>query len=128
MAADGSFPLQADFAYLLQRRLCQTMMLSTLPIFSLHNIYKLTELKHLLFYSSLPEYKLYIQYAYPIFFYMPLVAIAVVSVLIGVVICSRKFGGRSNESKNDKEKQAIIQLALIVSSYMLGYLPFTSMT
>ncbi|XP_039252257.2 growth hormone secretagogue receptor type 1-like [Styela clava] len=82
----------------------------------------------------LPQYSLYTQYGYPIFFYVPLVAIALVSSAIGVVMVRRtapqsKHGNDTRDQKTvkrkQKEKQAIMQLALIVGSFMFGYIPFT---
>nr|XP_039252630.1 green-sensitive opsin-like [Styela clava] len=84
--------------------------------------------------ETLEIYSRYIEYAYPIFFYFPLAAIALVSVGIGIVIVRKRAHMSRARTSSDpskavkerqKEKQAILQLGLIVGSFMLGYIPFT---
>nr|XP_026696399.1 growth hormone secretagogue receptor type 1-like [Ciona intestinalis] len=74
--------------------------------------------------------KWYSHIAYPIFFYLPLVTVVITSVVIAIFLWRRRFNTFSANRQTDveakKEKQAIIQLFLIVGSFLVGYIPFTA--
>ncbi|XP_076818862.1 trace amine-associated receptor 9-like isoform X1 [Clavelina lepadiformis] len=74
-------------------------------------------------------YKLFQEVCYPIFLYLPLVGVVVVcSAIVFIVrIKSRKVApSKKCEKRQKREKQAVLQLLLIMASFLIGYIPFTA--
>lgn len=79
-----------------------------------------------------------IHIAYPLFLYAPCVGILLMSIAITSVLLSKRLektkkrtvsvvsGAWKQDREAKKERQAILQLILIVGSFMIGYIPFTS--
>lgn len=69
--------------------------------------------------------------AYSMFLYAPIVIVVCMSALIAVTVLNRSHSpvASSNASRREKdrrkERQAFLQLALIVCSFLFGYIPFT---
>ncbi|XP_026696691.2 growth hormone secretagogue receptor type 1-like [Ciona intestinalis] len=80
------------------------------------------------------QFKNYSLFGYLVFFYIPFALVLMVSVSVSVIICKRRTERAKGKSKDDvaevsrqrKENQAIVQLALVVGSFMLGYIPHTA--
>lgn len=67
---------------------------------------------------------------YPLFFVVPIIGVLILSILIGVAVRSHtksSVAGKQSKGKRlIKERQAMLQLLLIVFSFLLGYAPFLS--
>lgn len=78
-------------------------------------------------------WQLYIQFAYPIFLYIPAIGVILISFAITVKLFTHKKPGDKTASpsapprhmRSRKDKQIVIQLMLIVGSFLLGYTPVT---
>jgi len=63
--------------------------------------------------------KVYQQIAYPVFYYIPFLVLVISSILI-----CRKLRATSSKSRNwRRNRNAVVQLALVVVSFLIGYLP-----
>ncbi|XP_039252602.1 galanin receptor 2a-like [Styela clava] len=86
-------------------------------------------------------WQVYIQFAYPIFLYVPAGLVIVISAAIGIKLATHKRPGdttasqsqdasnsvsRQIKSRRKKDKHIIMQLFLIVGSFLLGYAPVTA--
>ncbi|XP_039256222.2 alpha-1A adrenergic receptor-like [Styela clava] len=90
-----------------------------------------------LYYERIEQFQVYVKIAYTTFFYIPMVAILIISPSIAIIIMKRRknrLQRRNIDGVNacpsefevksqKKENSAIVQLAVIVGSYMLGYIP-----
>ncbi|XP_077975699.1 growth hormone secretagogue receptor type 1-like [Styela clava] len=94
-----------------------------------------------LYFVSIDDFKLYTKIAYTVFYYIPMVAISILSPAIAIFIINkrreraerRNSEGPAPDSKRTtseyekksqrKENSAILQLGVIVGSFMLGYIP-----
>nr|XP_039252305.1 G-protein coupled receptor 183-B-like [Styela clava] len=71
----------------------------------------------------------YVQIGFPIVLYVPMIAVVIVTAALGYLIFQRKRNRnkvsnlQSEKAATKKENFALIQLALIIASFMLGYLP-----
>ncbi|XP_078481676.1 growth hormone secretagogue receptor type 1-like [Ciona intestinalis] len=71
---------------------------------------------------------------FPIFFYLPMVLVAISSVALAVVLFKKRekrkrlrdARNQSEIARQRKENQAIVQLAFVVGSFMIGYVPYTA--
>ncbi|XP_078491732.1 type-1 angiotensin II receptor B-like [Ciona intestinalis] len=71
-------------------------------------------------------YKLYQSITFPMFLYVPTVGVVVACFLIGFTVKSKALMASTDVSRARKEKQAVLQLTLIVVSFLFGYIPFTA--
>nr|XP_039256557.1 rhodopsin, GQ-coupled-like [Styela clava] len=94
-----------------------------------------------LHFVNIGEFKLYVKIAFTVFYYIPMVAISILSPAIAIFIIrkrrqraqrrnpqgtipnSRRNASEYERKKRRKENSAIIQLGVIVGSFMLGYIP-----
>ncbi|XP_078481740.1 neuromedin U receptor homolog nmur-2-like isoform X1 [Ciona intestinalis] len=79
--------------------------------------------------ADLDKYILYQKVAYPLFLYIPTIGVVITCILIAVTL--KRRSGRANLNKKEerrlrKERQAVLQLILIIVSFLLGYIPFTA--
>ena len=74
------------------------------------------------------QYQLFQRTAYPIFLYVPTIGIAIICCLIIVLVKKRTSNipkSKRDEKVQSKEKQAVLQLFLIIGAFLIGYIPFT---
>ncbi|XP_039268414.2 growth hormone secretagogue receptor type 1-like [Styela clava] len=81
--------------------------------------------------ETLPQYKTFSITAYSIFLLLPMLVVIVVSVLIGKSVhnhtkASVITNDEASKKRIQKEKQAVLQLILIVVSFLFGYVPFVT--
>ncbi|CAK8672997.1 unnamed protein product [Clavelina lepadiformis] len=80
----------------------------------------------------LDAYHVYTIIVYSIFFYIPLVSTLSVSIVIGCAIIKQRrtikvhLSSISAGNRRSKEKHAMLQLSLIITSFLVGYVPFTA--
>nr|XP_026690745.1 blue-sensitive opsin-like [Ciona intestinalis] len=73
------------------------------------------------------QYTLATKVCYSIFLYAPSVGVVFLSILIGITVKSRpSMSSQEDGKRKQKEKQAVLQLVLIVVSFLIGYVPFTA--
>jgi len=80
-------------------------------------------------YFRVDSYRTFQNVSFPIFFYIPTIGVVTIcGVLITLVrIRSKKIpASRKQEKEQRKEKQAVLQLSLIICGFLIGYIPFTS--
>ncbi|XP_076818864.1 D(1)-like dopamine receptor isoform X3 [Clavelina lepadiformis] len=80
-------------------------------------------------YDQLVAYSYFQKISYTIFLYLPLVGVVVVcSAIVFIVrIKSRKVApSKKCEKRQKREKQVVLQLLLIMASFLIGYIPFTA--
>ncbi|XP_039252739.2 uncharacterized protein LOC120329995 isoform X2 [Styela clava] len=67
----------------------------------------------------------YMLFAFPIFLYFPICAVALLSFYLVILVAIRRKSIKDNRSNTDvkKENFALLQLSLILASFLLGYLP-----
>lgn len=64
--------------------------------------------------------------AYPIGIYAPMALVVIVSsVTVATVYGKPKSLSSKSSRRRRRDKQAVIQMILIVVSYLIGYIPFT---
>nr|CAB3249004.1 growth hormone secretagogue receptor type 1-like [Phallusia mammillata] len=85
------------------------------------------------------QFKAYAVFGYAVFFYVPFALILVFSISVAVVMQLRRrqrsigyatsigvYPRGAEALRQRKEKQAIVQLMLIVGSFLIGYIPHTA--
>nr|XP_039269978.1 neuropeptide SIFamide receptor-like isoform X2 [Styela clava] len=80
------------------------------------------------------EFITYYKISYPIFIYFPMASIIIICPAIGIVIKQRRFKSRTANTEDKeserrlrkKERNAILQLAFITGSFLMGYVPNTA--
>nr|XP_039252739.1 uncharacterized protein LOC120329995 isoform X2 [Styela clava] len=67
----------------------------------------------------------YMLFAFPIFLYFPICAVALLSFYLVILVATRRKSIKDNRSNTDvkKENFALLQLSFILASFLLGYLP-----
>lgn len=79
-------------------------------------------------YSRLGAYAIFQHVTFSTFLYVPTIGVVFVCLYIIILVKIRsKRIARTQMQRNeqDKEKQAVIQLVLIIFAFLLGYIPFT---
>ncbi|CAK8683433.1 growth hormone secretagogue receptor type 1-like [Clavelina lepadiformis] len=81
-------------------------------------------------YNWTKQCKLYTEIIYPIFFYIPIIIIVLTSILLVHELKQRakNFSDKISQAgiSQKKEKQIVLQLFLIVASFLVGYISFTA--
>lgn len=74
------------------------------------------------------SYVLFQQTAFSLFLFIPLMLIVIISILtcLQVYATTHSSVAKRDERQKRKEKQAILQLTLIVISFLFAYIPFVS--
>jgi len=73
-------------------------------------------------------YLAYQRVAYPIFLILPAIGVLIFCVLVALIVKSRtrqmKRLTNQQQKRLTKEKQAVVQLVLIIVSFFIGYIPY----
>ena len=72
------------------------------------------------------NFRIFQIFAYPLFLFVPTIGIAIIccSIIWLVRKRSKDNVASKKEKQHTKERQAVVQLTLIILSFLLGYLPF----
>ena len=76
----------------------------------------------------LDQYKIFQNVTFPLFLYVPTFGVVIVCIYIIAVVKMRARNSPQStkqERQRTKEKQAVLQLVLIIVAFLIGYIPFT---
>jgi len=94
----------------------------------MQNVNYFSFVKALHFLCRLGLYLTYQLVAYPIFILLPAVGVLVFCLLVAFTVKYRsrtiKLPTSQQQARLKKEKQAVVQLLLIIASFLIGYIPF----
>lgn len=73
-------------------------------------------------------YKVYQQIAYPLLLYIPLALVAILAAWTSIQVYGMESPSSDSSNTEERQRQAVMQLILIVISFLIGYIPFTGET